>query len=199
MRRKAGSSRFVAICFAQGVPQKWRQLYRKLVERTSASNAPCVENWYLGPTSSPKKTHTHPLRVIVNTFRRGKTLRKTAFLRRCLRSWLIFSRARQKERGKSSIRLKGYTLGIRVYITLTFDLQSIVFSCWTRSLDLVGLLLKQRNIPFVRIDGSNSLNQQNFTLNHYHNDPTTKILLMTTGTGAVGSVSSPVFESKTQH
>lgn len=65
---------------------------------------------------------------------------------------------------------------------------SIVFSCWTRSLDLVGIFLKSRNIDFVRIDGSHSLVQRKWILENYQKDPSIKILLMTTGTGAIGSV-----------
>lgn len=64
--------------------------------------------------------------------------------------------------------------------------KSIVFSCWTRSLDLVGIFLKSRNIDFVRIDGSHSLVQRKWILENYQKDPTIKILLMTTGTGAIG-------------
>jgi hypothetical protein len=66
---------------------------------------------------------------------------------------------------------------------------NIVFSCWTRSLDLIGIFLKSRDIAFVRIDGSHSLSQRKWILENYQKDPEIKILLMTTGTGAIGSVS----------
>ncbi|TVY44221.1 DNA repair protein [Lachnellula occidentalis] len=64
--------------------------------------------------------------------------------------------------------------------------KSIVFSCWTKSLDLVGIFLNSRSIDFVRIDGSHSFGQRKLILETYQNDPRVKILLMTTGTGAVG-------------
>ncbi|CZR56386.1 uncharacterized protein PAC_06274 [Phialocephala subalpina] len=68
----------------------------------------------------------------------------------------------------------------------TEERKSIVFSCWTRSLDLIGSFLDSRKIPFVRIDGSHTLGQRKNILENYQNCPEIKILLMTTGTGAVG-------------
>ncbi|CAD6442547.1 e2d7ecf4-0389-4808-9504-bd1503b0e259-CDS [Sclerotinia trifoliorum] len=58
--------------------------------------------------------------------------------------------------------------------------KSIIFSCWTTALDLVGHHLKLCGLPFERVDGSCTHAQQ-------HED--TRILIMTTGTGAEGSVS----------
>jgi len=69
---------------------------------------------------------------------------------------------------------------------ITDDYCSIVFSCWTRSLDLVEHYLKVEKIQFARIDGSCTLHQRQSTLDTYHTDPEICILLMTTGTGAVG-------------
>lgn len=63
---------------------------------------------------------------------------------------------------------------------------SIVFSCWTRSLDLVAQHLEQQQIMHARIDGTYSLSQRQKILNEYDTDTATRILLMTTGTGAVG-------------
>lgn len=63
---------------------------------------------------------------------------------------------------------------------------SIVFSCWTRSLDIVANYFDIENIKFARIDGTYSLSQRQKILENYHTDDQTRILLMTTGTGAVG-------------
>ncbi len=63
---------------------------------------------------------------------------------------------------------------------------SIVFSCWTRSLDLVAQHLSVRQMNYARIDGTYSLRQRQKILGDYHSDMNTSILLMTTGTGAVG-------------
>jgi SWI/SNF-related matrix-associated actin-dependent regulator of chromatin subfamily A3 len=65
-------------------------------------------------------------------------------------------------------------------------LLSIVFSCWTRSLDLVGQHLAQQQILYARIDGTYSFSQRQKILDDYHTDTATRILLMTTGTGAIG-------------
>jgi SWI/SNF-related matrix-associated actin-dependent regulator of chromatin subfamily A3 len=65
-------------------------------------------------------------------------------------------------------------------------LPSIVFSCWTRSLDLVAQHLSLQQTKYARIDGTYSLSQRQQVLGDYHTDTATRILLMTTGTGAVG-------------
>ncbi|TVY78219.1 DNA repair protein RAD5A [Lachnellula suecica] len=86
--------------------------------------------------------------------------------------------------------LKGNATEGKRQALLTFMLwltkSSIVFSCWTRSLDLVGECLNLENMPYERIDGTYSLSQRHKILERYHVDPRIRILLMTTGTGAVG-------------
>lgn len=64
--------------------------------------------------------------------------------------------------------------------------KSVVFSCWTRSLDLIGVFLTSQKFPLVCIDGSHTLGQRKSILENYQDCPEIKILLMTTGTGAVG-------------
>ncbi|KAF4624033.1 hypothetical protein G7Y89_g14142 [Cudoniella acicularis] len=64
--------------------------------------------------------------------------------------------------------------------------KSIVFSCWTRSLDLAGLHLSSENISFERIDGTYTLSQRLKILENFQSQPLPRILLMTTGTGAIG-------------
>ncbi len=73
-----------------------------------------------------------------------------------------------------------------MYKTNFYD--SIVFSCWTRSLDLVAFHLEQKQINFARIDGTYTLSQRQKILDSYDSDPGVRVLLMTTGTGAVGYV-----------
>lgn len=63
---------------------------------------------------------------------------------------------------------------------------SIVFSSWTKSLDLVGRYFEHNNIPFSRIDGTYTLSQRQKILEAFDTDASVQILLMTTGTGAVG-------------
>jgi len=62
---------------------------------------------------------------------------------------------------------------------------SIVFSCWTRTLDLIRDLLNRQRANYIRIDGSAPLQSRKVLLDRFVNDHV-NILLMTTGTGAVG-------------
>lgn len=62
---------------------------------------------------------------------------------------------------------------------------SIVFSCWTRTLDLIRDLLNRRRASYIRIDGSAPLQSRKVLLDRFVNDDV-NILLRTTGTGAVG-------------
>lgn len=68
---------------------------------------------------------------------------------------------------------------------------SIVFSSWTRSLDLIGHHLTQEKTSFLRVDGTYTLSQRQTILDDYEKNPSVRILLMTTGTGAVGYVLRP--------
>ncbi|TGO40525.1 hypothetical protein BHYA_0036g00580 [Botrytis hyacinthi] len=64
--------------------------------------------------------------------------------------------------------------------------KSIIFSCWTTSLDLVGHHLKLCGLLFERIDGSCTRAQRYDILQKYITDENIRILIMTTGTGAEG-------------
>jgi SWI/SNF-related matrix-associated actin-dependent regulator of chromatin subfamily A3 len=66
---------------------------------------------------------------------------------------------------------------------------SIIFSGWTRTLDLIEQHLKKGNINFRRIDGTSSLPARNKTLEEFRKDSKIRVLIMTTGTGAVGYAS----------
>jgi hypothetical protein len=58
-----------------------------------------------------------------------------------------------------------------------------VFSCWTKTLDLIASLLRIRS---VRIDGSFSYSDRLKAIDTFNKDPAVNVLLMTTGTGSVG-------------
>ena len=62
----------------------------------------------------------------------------------------------------------------------------IIFSCWTRTLNLIQHYLEEAHIEFQRIDGECSLQSRQKTLNEFASNPELRILIMTTGTGAVG-------------
>lgn len=53
-------------------------------------------------------------------------------------------------------------------------------------MDLVEPLLRSNNLAFIRIDGNVSGGVRADLVKKFHNDPKIKIILMTTGTGAVG-------------
>lgn len=63
---------------------------------------------------------------------------------------------------------------------------SVVFSCWTKMLDLIGLSLASENMRFTRFDGRLSLKQREVSLSLFREDPDVNILLISIGSGAVG-------------
>lgn len=70
---------------------------------------------------------------------------------------------------------------------------SNVFSCWTRTLDLVALHLTRMRILHQRIDCRQTLAERQHTMSRFVSDEGTSVpvLLMTTGVGAFGYVPSP--------
>lgn len=75
---------------------------------------------------------------------------------------------------------------VRDLLLTSSDNKSIVFTCWTTTLDLVGLHLEHSNIPYMRIDGENAVEYRQRTLRRFETDPTIRVLIMTTGVGALG-------------
>jgi SNF2 family DNA or RNA helicase len=65
---------------------------------------------------------------------------------------------------------------------------SIIFSCWTRTLDLMQYYLSHIGIYFQRIDGECPTAKREKILDDFAKDPRLRVLIMTTGTGAVGCV-----------
>ncbi|UPX12309.1 uncharacterized protein EKO05_0002863 [Ascochyta rabiei] len=67
--------------------------------------------------------------------------------------------------------------------------KSIIFTCWTRTLDLIQLhLLREKLTPnnFKRIDGDCPTSKREKILEEFEKSPALHVLIMTTGTGAVG-------------
>lgn len=64
--------------------------------------------------------------------------------------------------------------------------KSIVFTCWTTTLDLVGWYLEQNQIPYLRVDGEHAFEYRRRTLHRFETDPSVRVLIMTTGVGALG-------------
>ncbi|KAF8245042.1 hypothetical protein K440DRAFT_424037 [Wilcoxina mikolae CBS 423.85] len=65
-------------------------------------------------------------------------------------------------------------------------LKSVVFSYWTKMLDLVEKALQTENMLFARFDGSSTIDQRKRTIELFRNDQSVNILLVTIGSGSVG-------------
>ncbi|KAJ9616537.1 hypothetical protein H2200_000256 [Cladophialophora chaetospira] len=62
----------------------------------------------------------------------------------------------------------------------------IIFSCWTKTLDLISRHLDERLIDFGRIDGESPVAKRQATLTKFETSQDMRVLIMTTGTGAFG-------------
>ena len=65
------------------------------------------------------------------------------------------------------------------------DRKIILFSEWTKMLDLIEPLAQKRSLPFVRLDGSVPQKKRQALIHHFQNDPACK-LFMTTNAGSTG-------------
>jgi len=63
---------------------------------------------------------------------------------------------------------------------------SIIFSCWTRTLDLIAKHLAAKKIKYLRIDGECLLSRRQKIIDRFEEEDGRRVLLMTTGTGAFG-------------
>ncbi|KAF2684141.1 hypothetical protein K458DRAFT_38039 [Lentithecium fluviatile CBS 122367] len=66
------------------------------------------------------------------------------------------------------------------------DSKSLVFTSWRLTLDILGQMLTNRGIPFLRIDGRVKMSDRLDILSKFRGDPSTPVLLMSIETGAVG-------------
>ncbi|KAI0193260.1 SNF2 family N-terminal domain-containing protein [Xylaria flabelliformis] len=66
------------------------------------------------------------------------------------------------------------------------EMKSIVFSCWTYTMDLAGRHLKDAGVEYLRIDGDTLMSRRQQVLDDFDKDSGARVLLMTTGTGAFG-------------
>ncbi|CAN9434088.1 unnamed protein product [Alternaria alternata] len=70
-----------------------------------------------------------------------------------------------------------------------WNTKSIIFTCWTRTLDLLQFYVRQisnNTWTHERIDGECSTAKRERILQRFADDPNLRVLIMTTGTGAVG-------------
>jgi hypothetical protein len=79
----------------------------------------------------------------------------------------------------------------RLYWPFSLTIYSIIFTCWTRTLDLLEFYLKQACLDsryFQRIDGECPTTKRERILAEFADNSNLRVLIMTTGTGAVGYV-----------
>lgn len=65
------------------------------------------------------------------------------------------------------------------------DHKAVVFSEWTRMLDLIEPLLKKRQVPFVRLEGSVPQNRRQQIVSEFQNNPECRVFL-STNAGSTG-------------
>ncbi len=65
------------------------------------------------------------------------------------------------------------------------DHKAVVFSEWTRMLDLIEPLLKKRKVPFVRLEGKVPQSKRQQIVNEFQNNPKCKVFL-STNAGSTG-------------
>lgn len=63
---------------------------------------------------------------------------------------------------------------------------SVVFSYWTKMLDLISQALNANNIRFERLDGKMSTPQRHKAISNFRKDPKCTVFLATVGTAGVG-------------
>lgn len=66
------------------------------------------------------------------------------------------------------------------------DLDSVVFSFWTSTLDLIENALDLESISFIRFDGKLSNKQRGKVLSAFRQDDSVRVALLTISCGAVG-------------
>jgi superfamily II DNA/RNA helicase len=63
---------------------------------------------------------------------------------------------------------------------------SVVFTSWTRTLDLIEKALASAGIIFQRIDGGKSLRNRRHAIQSFRNNPSCTVLLASIGSAGVG-------------
>ncbi|EPS38669.1 hypothetical protein H072_7587 [Dactylellina haptotyla CBS 200.50] len=64
--------------------------------------------------------------------------------------------------------------------------KKVVFSCWTKMLDLVELALVRNGIGYTRLEGSLNMSERRRRIFNFKNDPGCSVFLATLGSGSVG-------------
>lgn len=62
----------------------------------------------------------------------------------------------------------------------------LIFSQWTRCLDLLGCLLETLRLKFLRLDGQTEISQRQILIDQFNNDPSIPVFLLSTRAGGMG-------------
>jgi len=62
----------------------------------------------------------------------------------------------------------------------------LIFSQWTRCLDLLGCLLESMDLKFLRLDGQTAISERQHLIDEFNCDPTISVFLLSTRAGGMG-------------
>ena len=62
----------------------------------------------------------------------------------------------------------------------------LIFSQWTRCLDLLGCLLETMNLKFLRLDGSTSVSDRQSLIDEFNENMSIPVFLLSTRAGGMG-------------
>jgi len=62
----------------------------------------------------------------------------------------------------------------------------LIFSQWTRCLDLLGCLLESMNLEFFRLDGQTNIQERQTMIDEFNNDDSIPVFLLSTRAGGMG-------------
>lgn len=94
---------------------------------------------------------------------------------------------RQKRSGCDSKPNKRHESMVSIFGSI-LTVHSVIFSFWTKMLDLIGSALRDRNMKFCRLDGQSTLSQRKHALGTFGTDPECNIMLASIGAVGEGFV-----------
>lgn len=62
----------------------------------------------------------------------------------------------------------------------------LIFSQWTRCLDLLGCLMDAMNLRYLRLDGQTTISERQSLIDQYTNDTDIPVFLLSTRAGGMG-------------
>ncbi|KAF8862893.1 hypothetical protein BDZ45DRAFT_702737 [Acephala macrosclerotiorum] len=84
------------------------------------------------------------------------------------------------------IRNLGAEQTVEKYEDKALPVKSVIFSHWTKMLDLIAKALTQHGFRFQRIDGQSSLQQRNVAIQQFNEDPAFTVMLASIGSAGEG-------------